>query len=202
MAAEVSLKPRDSKRETASEVEALGGRLKGARLAAHLTLDQLAARSGVSRAMLSKVERGEKSPTLSIISRIARGLDLSLSALLGAEPDPAKIVVIPRSKRLVYKDPETGFERHLLSPTHVDNGVELLMHVIPPGSSSGELPTYTTRTEKYLAVHQGALVLLVGEARYQLAAGDALYFEVRSNYRLLNEGDEPCIYYMVIVRQR
>ena len=73
MAAEVSIKARDSKRETASEVEALGGRLKSARLAAHLTLDQLAGRSGVSRAMLSKVERGEKSPTLSIISRIARG---------------------------------------------------------------------------------------------------------------------------------
>jgi transcriptional regulator with XRE-family HTH domain len=202
MPVEVSFKPRDSKRETASEVEALGVRLKSARVTAHLTLDHLAARSGVSRAMLSKVERGEKSPTLSIISRIARGLDLSLSALLGAEPDPAEIVVIPPSKRLVFKDPETGFERHLLSPTHIDNGVELLMHVIPPRSSSGDLPAYTTRTEKYVAVHEGALVLQVGEARYQLSAGDALYFEVRSSYRLLNEGTEPCVYYMVIVRQR
>ena len=152
--------------------------------------------------MLSKLERGEKSPTLSIVSRIARGLDLSLSALLGAEPDPADIVITRRARRLVYTDPETGFERHLLSPAHVDNGVELLMHVIPPHASSGELPAYTTPTEKYLAVQQGALVLRVGEDRHELAAGDALYFRVRSSYELLNEGDEPCAYYMVIVRGR
>jgi mannose-6-phosphate isomerase-like protein (cupin superfamily) len=152
--------------------------------------------------MLSKIERGERNPTLSIVSGLARGLGLSLSELLGAQPDPAEFVLVPRARRLVYKDPATGFERHLLSPIHVDNGVELLMHVIPPGASSGVLPPYTTATEKYLAVHQGELVLLVGGASHPLAAGDAVYFQVRSSYELRNDGEEPCVYYMVIVRRR
>jgi transcriptional regulator with XRE-family HTH domain len=105
----------------------IGVRLKQFRTAAGLTLEGLCAKSGVSRAMLSKVERGEKSPTLTVFARIAAGLDMSLSTLMGAEPDFAEATVIRADKRLTFKDPETGFERHILSPHHIDNGVELSM---------------------------------------------------------------------------
>jgi transcriptional regulator with XRE-family HTH domain len=183
-------------------VSALGQRVKALRTEAGLTLEQLAQRSGVSRAMLSKVERGEKSPTLSVISRTAVGLNVSLSSLLGAEPDPAEFAVVRRDQRLVYRDPETGFDRELLSPTHIGNGVELLLHRIPPGASSGELPSYPTPTEKYLVVETGRLVVTIGGLRQVLEVGDALYFDVKQPYRFDNEGDEPVAYYVVIVRRR
>jgi transcriptional regulator with XRE-family HTH domain len=180
----------------------VGSRLKRLRSQAGLTLEQMAAQSGVSRAMLSKVERGEKSPTLAIVVRIAKGLNVSMSTLMGAEPDPARVAHIKAANRLAFKDPETGFERQILSPSHVDNGVELLLHRIPPGKSSGELPPYKTPTEKYLVVQEGRLTLYLGEARYVLESGDSFYFEVQEPYCFANEGKTPCSYYLAIVRRR
>lgn len=180
----------------------VGSRVKRLRTEAGLTLEEFAAQSGVSRAMLSKVERGEKSPTLAIVVRIAKGLNVSMSTLMGAEPDPAQVTVIRKANRLAFKDPETGFERHNLSPTHLDNDLEFLLHRIPPGESSGELPPYKVPTEKYLVVHEGQLTVQTGEANYVLETGDSFYFEVRDSYRLVNAGNTPCAYYLVIRRRR
>ncbi|QPF93277.1 helix-turn-helix transcriptional regulator [Bradyrhizobium commune] len=180
----------------------VGSRVKRLRTQAGLTLEEFAAQSGVSRAMLSKVERGEKSPTLAIIVRIAKGLNVSMSALMGAEPDAAQVTVIRKANRLAFTDPETGFERHNLSPTHLDNDLEFLLHRIPPGESSGELPPYKVPTEKYLVVHQGQLTVQTGEASYVLDTGDSFYFDVRESYRFINAGKTPCAYYLVIRRRR
>jgi transcriptional regulator with XRE-family HTH domain len=180
----------------------VGARVKHLRTQAGLTLEQFSAQSGVSRAMLSKVERGEKSPTLAIVVRIAKGLNVSMSTLMGAEPDPAQAVIIRAANRLAFKDPETGFERHNLSPTHLDNDVEFLLHRIPPGKSSGELPPYKVPTEKYLVVGEGQLTVYTGKARYVLETGDSFYFDVREPYRFVNAGKTRCAYYLVIVRRR
>ena len=199
-----------TRRETASARQSdeaisaeLGLRIKALRAGAHLTLEDLSRRSSVSRAMLSKVERGEKSPTLPVIVRIAGGLGLPLSALLGAEPDLADIAVIRASERLAFRDPETGFERWVLSPAHLDNGVEFVMHRIPPGRSTGVLPPYAVPTEKYLAVSAGQLTVYVDSKPHVLKAGDSMYFEVKSPYRFVNDdGHVACVYYMTIVRKR
>ena len=153
--------------------------------------------------MLSKVERGEKSPTLSILARIAGGFKISLSALLGAEPQTADVSVIRAAERLAFRDPETGFERSVLSPAHLDNGVEVVLHRIPPGRSSGVLPPYAVPTDKYLVVHEGQLTVYVGDRPQVLKAGDSMYFEVKTPYRFVNDdGHVACAYYMVIVRKR
>jgi transcriptional regulator with XRE-family HTH domain len=185
-----------------SIVMEVGARLKRLRTQAGLTLEEFAARSGVSRAMLSKVERGEKSPTLAVIARIGQGLNVSMSTLMGAEPDPAQVAVIRAPNRLTFKDPETGFERHTLSPTHVDSGIEFLLHRIPPGKSSGELPAYASPTEKYLVVHSGQLTVQIGKVCHVLEAGDSFFFDVREPYSFINAGKTPCAYYLVIARRR
>jgi len=184
-------------------VAALGQRMKALRAKSAMTLEELASQSGVSRAMLSKVERGEKSPTLSIVARIAGGFGISLSTLLGAEPETADVAVIRAGERLYFKDPESGFERSVLSPAHLDNGVEVVLHRIPPGRSSGPLPPYSVPTEKYIVVHEGQLTVYVDNKPHVLKAGDSMYFEVKSPYRLVNDdGHSACAYYMVIVRKR
>ena len=187
----------------AAIVAELGNRIKSLRTDAGLTLERLAAQSGVSRAMLSKVERGEKSPTLAIVARIAGGFKISLSTLLGAQTDQSDVVVIRSAERLSFKDPESGFERSVLSPAHLDNGVEVVLHRIPPGRSSGVLPPYAVPTEKYLVVHEGQLTVYVDNKPHVLKAGDSMYFEVKSPYRFVNDdGHSACSYYMVIVRKR
>lgn len=153
--------------------------------------------------MLSKVERGEKSPTLPVIVRIAGGLGIPLSALLGAELDLADVAVIRASERLAFRDPDTGFERWVLSPTHLDNGVEFVLHSIPPGQSTGVLPPYAVPTEKYIAVSAGQLTVYIDQERHVLEAGDSMYFEVKSPYRFVNDDTHvACVYYMTIVRTR
>lgn len=182
---------------------ALGARIKSLRIYSKLSLEDLSRKSNVSRAMLSKVERGEKSPTLPIIVRIAGGFGMSLSELLGAEPDLADVSVIRASERLSYRDPETGFERWVLSPAHLDNGLELVLHRIPPGRSTGVLPPYSVPTEKYIVVSEGQLTVYVDQRPFVLEAGDSMYFEVKSPYRFVNNDVHlACTYYMTIVRKR
>jgi len=200
--ARLKRQPRVGRVDDDAIIVEVGSRVKRLRTQAGLTLEEFATQSGVSRAMLSKVERGEKSPTLAIIVRIAKGLNVSMSTLMGAEPDPALVAVIRRANRLAFKDPETGFERHNLSPTHLDNDLEFLLHRIPPGESSGELPPYKVPTEKYLVVHEGQLTVRTGEANYVLGTGDSFYFDVRESYRFINAGKVPCAYYLVIRRRR
>src|ERR671916_1472222 len=94
----------------------LGERVRELRRGRGLTLEELAERSGVSRAMISKVERGEKNPTLVVAAKVAEGLEITLSELLGTE-ERRETIVIPRERRMMMRDPETGFERQLLSPS-------------------------------------------------------------------------------------
>lgn len=183
--------------------QALGQRIRALRARSGLTLEQLSRQTGVSRAMLSTIERGEKSPTLPIIARIAAGFGISLSSLLGAEPDPSSVAVIRAGQRIAFRDPETGFERWMLSPAHVDNGVEFVLHHLPAGRSTGWLPAYSSPVEKYLAVSAGRLTVVVDEQPHRLETGDAIYFEVQAPYRFINEDPHTdCTYYMVIARKR
>jgi transcriptional regulator with XRE-family HTH domain len=181
-------------------VSEMGARVREFRAKSNLSLSELADQSGVSRAMLSKVERGEKSPTLAIIWRISIGLGISISELMGAAPDASEVALIPFSQRMVFIDPESGFERHVLSPQHIDRPVEFVLHKIPPGKSSGVLSNYKVPTEKYLVVVAGTLTVQIGENRHTIKRGDSFYFEIKEAYKLVNEGATACEYYMVIVK--
>src|SRR5215216_6516192 len=101
----------------------LGGRVRELRRGRGLTLDALAELSGVSRAMISKLERGEKNPTLVVAAKLAEGLGVTLSRLAGVE-ERREVIIVPRERRMVMRDPETGFERQLLSPNAVGLSVE------------------------------------------------------------------------------
>jgi transcriptional regulator with XRE-family HTH domain len=178
-----------------------GARIKAARRAAGLTLEAVSELSGVSRAMLSKVERGEKSPTLGVLIAIARGLGTTTSALIGAVPSDESVAIIRVKDRVTFLDPETGFQRHLLSPAHADHRVEVVLHIIPPGAGSGELPVYAVATDKYLVVTSGCLTVYLGSTAYVLEEGDAMYFDLKTSYRFENESHVDCTYLMTSVRK-
>ena len=178
--------------------ERLGAQVKELRQERGLTLEDLAGRSGVSRAMISKVERGEKNPTLVVAAKVAEGLGVTLSELLGVE-ERREVVVVPRGRRMVVRDPETGFERQLLSPTFGGRGVEFVRNVVPCGSTSGEFPSHRRGVEEYVVVEQGRLRAVIGGEEYLLEEGDALYFEADVAHRFDSAGDGECSYYLVIV---
>ena len=178
--------------------ERLGERVRELRCERGMKLDELAERSGVSRAMISKVERGEKNPTLVVAAKVAGGLGVTLTELLGAEERRA-VVVVPRDRRAVMRDPATGFERQLLSPGLGGRGVEFIRNVVPVGSTSGELPPHCRGVEEYIVVEKGRLRAVVGSEECLLEEGDSLYFEADIAHRFDNVGDGECSYYLVIV---
>jgi transcriptional regulator with XRE-family HTH domain len=175
----------------------LGERIRGLRRERGLTLDLLAQRSGVSRAMISKLERGEKNPTLVVAAKVAEGLGVSLSQLVGVE-ERREVVVVPRERRTIMRDPETGFERQLLSPSFGGRGIEFIRNVVPEGSSSGEFPPHRRGVEEYIVVENGRLKAVLGGEDYLLEEGDTLYFEADVPHRFDNAGEGECSYYLVI----
>jgi transcriptional regulator with XRE-family HTH domain len=175
----------------------LGERVRALRRERGWTLEMLAERSGVSRAMISKLERGEKSPTLVVAAKVADGLGMNLSQLVGVE-EKRKVIVVPRERRMTMRDPETGFERQLLSPSHGGRGVEFMRNVVPENSTSGELPPHRRGVEEFVVVERGRLRAVLGGEEYVLQEGDAAYFEADVAHRFDNAGEGECSYYLVI----
>jgi transcriptional regulator with XRE-family HTH domain len=175
----------------------LGERVRVLRRERGLTLEVLAGRSGVSRAMISKLERGEKNPTLVVAAKVAEGLGVSLSQLVGVE-ERREVVVVPRGRRMVGRDPATGFERQLLSPSFGGRGIEFIRNVVPDGSTSGEFPPHRRGVEEYVVVEEGRLRAVLGGEEHILEGGDALYFEADVPHRFDNAGEGECSYYLVI----
>jgi quercetin dioxygenase-like cupin family protein len=147
--------------------------------------------------MISKLERGEKNPTLVIAARLAEGLGVSLSRLAGVE-ERGRVVVVPREGRVVLRDPETGFERQSLSPTFAGRGVEFVRNVVPEGSTSGDFPAHRRGVEEHVFVEKGELRATLGGKEYLLSEGDALYFEADVPHRFDNAGGGECSYFLVI----
>ena len=174
----------------------LGERVRALRRERGWTLELLAERSGVSRAMISKLERGEKNPTLVVAARVAEGLGVSLLQLVGIEAR-REIVVVPRERRMVMRDPETGFERQLLSPSFCGE-LEFIRNVVPEGSTSGEFPPHRRGVEEYVVVEKGRLRAILGSEEHVLEEGDAAYFEADVAHRFDNAGVGECSYYLVI----
>ncbi|WP_327098467.1 XRE family transcriptional regulator [Nocardia vinacea] len=177
-----------------------GGNVRRRREEAGLTLEQLSTRSSVSRAMLSKVERGEKSPTIGVASRIAHALDASLSELIGGAAAAASgaAVVLRKNDRPVFRDPETGFERHMVSAAPGAGTGEMVLHYLPAQVSTGLLPAYPPGTEKQLVVLEGTLTVLIGGMSETLNTGDSLFFRADADHGFANRTNAPCEYIMVI----
>ncbi len=180
---------------------AFGARVRALREQAGITLEALSGQSGVSRAMLSKVERGEKSPTIGVAKRIAQALGASLSYLMGGQDERQPVALVRREQRLVFRDPDTGFERHLLSPAMAGASVEILLHRLPGGAGTGALPALVSGAEKHVVVSSGALTVVVAGAPTDLAEGDTLYFDAAVEHAFENRSQAPCVYYLVISKR-
>jgi len=178
----------------------LGSRLRELRRTQGLTLEMLAQRAHVSRAMISKIERSEKMPTVGILVRIATALNVSLSALLGGQAAPAAIQVQRAHRRNRFRDPSTGFEREMVFSSAESEDMELVRHVLPGFQSTGTLSPYPTPTRKLIFSPSAPLIVEIGGKTYRLEPGDALRFDVTSTYSFSNPEPAPVSYYLFVSR--
>ncbi|SFI95526.1 helix-turn-helix domain-containing protein [Thermoflavimicrobium dichotomicum] len=158
------------------------------------SLQELSERSGVSRAMLSKIEREEKNPTVQVACQIAEALEVTLSKLLGEE-EKTHYRLTKKEQRMVYRDAETGFERHLLS---MARGIEFILNVLPAGKTTGVFPAHKSGVIEHVVVAKGSLQAQFGDQRVELNEGDSIWFEANVPHSFYNFGKGDCIYYLVI----
>jgi transcriptional regulator with XRE-family HTH domain len=157
----------------------IGARVKALREAEGLSLRDLAERSGVSAPMLSQVERGETSPTLTVAARIATGLELRLSQLLRLDEQGA-VTVVRASERRRGGNPRRGHRFEVLTSAQPGQRAELSRHTLGAGGSTGapdDPPIHEPGSRETALVEEGRIVLVCDGARYKLQEGDTVTFD-------------------------
>lgn len=180
----------------------LAARLRGLRADRGLTLDGLAERAGVSRSMISLVERGESSPTAAVLDRLAAGLGVTLASLFAEEARADASPVARRADQVAWRDPGTGYVRRNLSPPGFPSPMELVEIVLPPGARVAYDPAGRGRTvgiSQQVWVLEGRLELSVGGATHALDAGDCLAMRVDGPTAFHNPVDHATRYLVALV---
>ncbi len=181
---------------------AIGERVRLLRSARGLTLDDLAGASGVSRAMISRIERGEASPTAQLLARLCAALDLTLSAFFafsGEAGDPLS----RREDQVVWRDPETGYQRRAVSAPNTASRVEVIEVTFPPGARIAYPPeTARAGMTQHVWLFSGRLRMTLRETVHDLRPGDCLYMSITEGHVFDNPGDAPAHYAVVLDRGR
>jgi len=178
------------------DIAGLGERIRLERQQRRLSLEALAAQSGVSRSMLSDIERGAKVPTVLVLDRIATGLGTSIARLLGEERTSA-VIVLRREEQDVAVDP-SGWERRILSPVLPGVEFEFMRTTIHPGVDAGVFSPHAPGSLEWVAVERGTLRLTINGTPYTLNAGDSIYYDGDCWHGFANPSDEPCVYYLAM----
>jgi transcriptional regulator with XRE-family HTH domain len=179
---------------------AIGVRIRKLRVARNLTLDELATASGVSRAMISRIERGEASPTASLLARLCAALGLSLSAFF-AEEDRQVSPLIRRDEQQIWRDPETGYIRRSVSPPGTDSMVDLVEVVFPAGARVSFPPHAASHgMTQHIWLFEGEMEMTSRDTVYRLQAGDCLFMPVGEGHVFQNPSDKPARYCVVLDR--
>jgi transcriptional regulator with XRE-family HTH domain len=157
----------------------VAGRVRQLRAAKNLSLDALAGRSGVSRSMISLIEREESSPTAVILEKLAGGLDVTLASLFDAPAANGSCSshgpVARRDDQPQWKDPASGYVRRNVSPPDAPQPIQIVEVHFPPGARVAfDSVIREVRLHQQIWVLEGAIDITVGRVRHRLRGGDCL----------------------------
>ncbi|MCS6902563.1 MAG: XRE family transcriptional regulator [Myxococcales bacterium] len=149
-----------------------------------LSLEQLSAASGVSRAALSQIEGSKTNPTLMVLWKIAVGLGVPFQALLGTE-EAGKAKVLRAGDTMPLRSPDGRIESRLLTPSGATPGLEVYeLRFQPRGLLKSE--SHGAGTTETVTLLTGVLRVQVGEEVYDLAPGDTIFFQADSPHSYEN----------------
>jgi transcriptional regulator with XRE-family HTH domain len=176
----------------------IAARIRGERTARRWSLDDLAERASVSKAMISKIERAEASPTAALLGRLSGAYGLTLSALLAdGEPQrgPVRAACQP-----VWRDPATGYIRRQVHAS-TTSPIELTQVDLPPGASVSFPAASYRQMSHVIWVLAGRLTFVEGDVTHDLGPGDSFEFGPPADCTYRNDGGAPCRYLVVLVRR-
>jgi transcriptional regulator with XRE-family HTH domain len=179
----------------------LAATLQSARLSRDLSVNALADRSGVSRAMIGKIERGEAQPTAVLLGRLSGALGLTLSELVARAEGGAGDLLRRAGDQPTWTDPATGYRRRAISPI-TDSPLELVEVELPAGASvSYPADAYIFKYQQ-IWVLEGELRFVEGEMVHELSTGDCLQLGAPAACTFVNPTEVACRYLVALVKGR
>jgi len=166
-----------------------------------LSLQDLAARSGVSRSMISLIERGETSPTAVLLERLSAGLGVPLARLFDAPADHQAGAPQPLARHAeqpLWQDPASGYLRRNLSPPHWPSPIRMVEVQFPAGARVAyESGTRDPPVYQQLWLMRGKLQITHGDQKYRLESGDCLAMLLDRPTVFANRTRHPAHYLVV-----
>lgn len=165
------------------------------------SLTELAQRSGVSRAMISTVERGEANPTATLLGRLSGAFGLTLSQLVARAEDRTGAAdrLVRSQDQPVWTDPVTGYERRAISPA--GGALELVEVRLPPGREVSYPASAYAFIHQQIWVLEGELAFTEGPDEHRLGAGDCLRLGEAAACTFANRGRRSCRYLVAVARR-
>lgn len=186
--------------DATAALDPLAARLRAEREARGWSIAVLADRSGVSRAMISKVERGEASPTAALLGRLSGAFGLTVSTLL-ARAEGTGAGLARAGSQPLWRDPETGLERRTLTPAGADP--QLVLASLPPGARIAyPAASYALLRGQCIWVLAGALLFHEGNVVHSLATGDCLALGAPADCAFANPSPTATTHYVVALARR
>jgi transcriptional regulator with XRE-family HTH domain len=178
--------------------EDLGRRVKKLRGDRGWSLEELSSASGVSRSMLSEIERKRANPTLSVTYRIARAFGLSLQDLIESADAASSIQTIraTESAQIFRKDKQCQIRT--LSPLNLEKDVEFYeLRLRPKGELRSQ--SHVDGTREFLTVQEGKIELQSGSSSEVLAKGDSATYRADIAHAIVNTSNQEAILFLVVI---
>jgi len=167
-----------------------------------LSLDGLASKSGVSRSMISLVERGESSPTAVVLEKLAAGLGVTLPTLFDGALEERRQPASPvwrRKDQQEWQDPASGYRRRNVSPPGVPQPMRIVDVHFPSGARVAfDASARDARVHQQIWVLKGTMEIIWKKERYRLNEGDCLAMELDGPTMFHNPTRQPARYAVVI----
>jgi transcriptional regulator with XRE-family HTH domain len=181
-------------------VPALGPRIQAIRKRHRLSLDELARKSGVSKSMLSQVERGEANPTFATLWNLTRALDVEFSELVEAKAGAAAAAIDVTSQNHI---PEIRTEDgrcvlRILSPPGSAGAMEWYELSVAPSGALISKP-HARGAMEHLTVIKGSLSIMSGDGREKLSAGDTARYAADIPHAIRNDGKTEAKAFLVVI---
>jgi transcriptional regulator with XRE-family HTH domain len=180
----------------------IASRVRALRTDLGMTLDALAAKSDVSRSMLSLVERGESSATAVVLEKIASGLGVSLATLFEDSSAPAD-PVSRRDDRRPWRDPQSGYVRCNISPANFPSPIQIVEIVLPARARVAyETGGRDVNIYQQIWVQEGSIEVTLGSVTYCLSEDDCLAMQLSVPTAFRNRTRKPARYIVIVASER
>lgn len=181
----------------------IAGRIGQLRAGRGLSLDALARQSGVSRSMISLIERGESSPTAVVLDKLAASLGVAMASLFDA-PDSGvkKSPVARQADQPLWQDPASGYLRRVVSPSGVPQPMQIVeVHFPPRRRVAFKASRHNSHVYEQVWVLEGEIEITSDGECYRLSEGDCLAMQLGRPKIFHNPTDQPARYAVVIASE-